>query len=135
MVYEKVINRLNRYGREFNFKIRKLQKKYRILTLENITVGTLFIVFIFLISGGLASIYTGATQQIIAKRFNSSQTVVELVIYFTIHLSYAISLYLIYSGVKRSRIDATLLTIGILLLLILFITEWYIITVIRQVPI
>lgn len=135
MIFEKLFNTLNKLSSEMNIKKRKLKRKYGFLSIENIFVISLLVIYSFLISGGVASIYTGATQQLVSTGYSSYQTYTELVIYFIIHISYVISLYMIYLSFKKNRVDISLLTIGIVLFFLLFVIEWYIISFVRGVPI
>ena len=135
MIFEKIFGFLNKLSNEIKIKNRKIKRKYNFLNLENVFVVGLLILFSFLISGGVASIYTGTSQQLISTGYSSSQTYTELVIYFMIHISYVVSLYLIYTSLRRSRIDVSLLSIGIIFLFLLFAVEWYMIGVVRGVPI
>lgn len=119
---------------ELKIKKRKLRRKYSFLNAENIFAISLFLIFSFLISGGVASIYTGASPQLVSTGYSSNQTYTELVIYFIIHISYAVSLYIIYTSFRKTRVDISLLTIGIALFFLLFGIEWYIISFVRGVP-
>lgn len=135
MIFEKIFRILNKVSTETKIKNRKLKRKYSFLNMKNIFVLGLLIIFSFLISGGIASIYTGATQQLISTGYSSYQTYTELVIYFIIHISYAISLYIVYISFKKTRIDISLLSIGMILFFLLFVIEWYIISFVRGVTI
>ena len=135
MIFEKIFRILDKINTETKIKNRKLKRKYSFLSMENIFVIGLLLIFSFLISGGVASIYTGTTQQLISTGYSSSQTYTELVIYFIIHVFYVISLYMVYISLKKTRIDISLLSIGIILFFLLFVIEWYIISFVRGVSI
>lgn len=135
MIFEKIFRILDKVSTETKIKNRKLKRKYSFLNMENVFVVGLLLIFSFLISGGIASIYTGTTQQLISTGYSSYQTYTELVIYFIIHVFYVISLYMVYISLKKTRIDISLLSIGIILFFLLFAIEWYIITFVRGVRI
>ena len=135
MIFERIFRAIDKIDNEIKIKNRKLKRKYSFLTLENIFVVGLLVIFSFLISGGIASIYTGATQQLVSTGYSSNETYIEFVIYFIIHISYVISLYTVYISLKKPRIDTSLLSIGIALFFLLFAVEWYIISFVRGAPI
>ena len=138
MIFEKIFRILDKINTETKIKNRKLKRKYSFLSMENIFVIGLLLIFSFLISGGVASIYTYTgtiQQQLISTGYSSSQTYTELVIYFIIHVFYVISLYMVYISLKKTRIDMPLLSIGLILFFLLFVIEWYIIRYVRGVSI
>ena len=135
MIFRKIFKTITGIEKETEFKIRKIKRKYKFMTLENILVLFVLVIFSFFISGGLSAIYTGTTGQLVMLGYSPSQTYTELVIYLIIHFAYIVSLYMVYNGLTRARIDISLVTIGVILLIVLIAVEWYIISFVRGVPI
>jgi len=74
LIFEKIFKIIDGINKETEFKMRKIRRKYKFLTLENILVIFTLVLFSFFISGGLAAIYTGTTRQLIMIGYSPSQT-------------------------------------------------------------
>ena len=135
MIFERVFKTINGIEKETAFKIRKIKRKYKFITLENILILLTLVVFSFLISGGLSAVYTGTSGRLVILGYSPSQTYTELVIYLIIHFAYIVSMYMVYNGLTKARVDISLVTIGVTLLIALIAVEWYIISFVRGVPI
>jgi hypothetical protein len=135
LIFEKIFGIMDKLSKETEFKIRKMKRKYTFIKVENMVIILLLVVFSFLISGGMASIYTGSSRQLIMVGYSGMQTYTELLIYFIVHIAYVVSLYMVYLSLKRTNIDISLLSIGIIMFLGLLFVEWYLIAFVRGVPI
>ncbi len=128
MIYRNILRKiLTQFLDELEFKLNKILRKHSSLSIGNIVIFSIIVVFLFLISGGIASIATGQPATIIITGFSSQQTVVEFFTYFIIHIFYLISLYLIYDSLRKTRIDYHSLAFGMVIFIIFFLAELYII--------
>ncbi len=134
MLIERLIKFLNNVEKTVTFKTSKLRKRYRFLNKADILKGAVFVVFIFLLSGGVTTIFSGSSN-IIAQGTMAAQSPTELFIYLFIHLGYAAGLILIYMGIKRSRIDMAYVSLGFALVFSLLMVEWYIMAMVKGVSI
>lgn len=132
MLIEKIIRMLNNLDKTFSYKVGRIKKRYKFLNKADLLKAFTFIVFIFLLSGGATTLFSGSGG-IIAQNTMTTQTPTELFLYSFIHIGYAAGLLLIYSGIRKSRVDIAYISLGIVLLFSLLIVEWYIISVIKGV--
>ena len=88
---------------------------------NNLVIILGVLIFLFLISGGMV---TSIGRQTI--RTITSQSLIEFILFFIINGIYLISIYLIYMGVSKSKIDVGYITVGMVMLLITFLSEVYI---------
>jgi|GEM_PF-3503450 len=93
----------------------------RLLKGNNLVIILGVLIFLFLISGGMV---TSIGRQTI--RTITSQSLIEFILFFIINGIYLISIYLIYMGVSKSKIDVGYITVGMVMLLITFLSEVYI---------
>jgi len=93
----------------------------RLIKGNNLVIILGVLIFLFLISGGMV---TSIGRQTI--RTITSQSLIEFILFFIINGIYLISIYLIYMGVSKSKIDVGYITVGMVMLLITFLSEVYI---------
>lgn len=134
MLVEKLIEFLNNIEKAVTFKTSKLRKRYRFLNKADILKGVVFVIFVFLLSGGVTTIFSGSGN-IIEQGTMAAQSPTELFIYLFIHLGYASGLILIYMGMKRNKIDMAYVSLGFALVFSLLMVEWYIMAMVKGVSI
>ena len=93
----------------------------RIFKENNVVVIIGLLLFLFLISGGMVTSLGRETIRTI-----TSQSLIEFILFFTINGIYLVSIYLIYLGSSKPRVDLGYIAVGIVLLFIVFLSEVYI---------
>jgi len=88
---------------------------------EGIIEYLLMAIVLFLLSGGLVTAFSG-------ERIGgvSGQTTMEFMTFFITNSLFAFSVYLIYKGLTKGKIDVTIISLGIILFVIIFVAEIYI---------
>ena len=132
MLTEKIIRIIANFEKKTGYKVGRIKKRYKFLNKTDLLKAFTFIVFIFLFSGGVTTLFSGAPG-IIAQNSMTSQTPTEFFLYSFIHAGYAAGLVLIYSGIRKSKVDMAYISLGIVLLFSLLVVEWYIISVVKGV--
>lgn len=134
MLTEKLIKLVANLEKKTSYRVNRIKKRYKFLNKADILKAATFLTFIFLLSGGVTTLFS-SSGGIIAQNSMTTQTPTEFVLYSFIHIGYAVGLFLIYSGLKKSKVDMAYISLGIVLLLSLLIVEWYIISVVKGVVI
>lgn len=112
-------------------KLAKLSKKIdiektlikRVGGWDKIIQYSIVIITLFLISGGLVTSFSGERTGGMM-----SQSVMEFMTFLLVNFIFLISAYLMYRGFSKSRIDTTLVVLGMIMLIITFIAEIYILS-------
>jgi len=88
---------------------------------EGIVEYSLMAIVLFLLSGGLVTAFSG-------ERIGgvSGQTTMEFMTFFITNSLFTFSVYLIYKGLTKGKIDVTITSLGIILFVIIFVAEIYI---------
>ena len=84
---------------------------------------SIIIISLFLISGGLVTSFSGERTGGMM-----SQSVMEFMTFLLVNFVFLISAYLMYRGLSKSRIDTTLVILGMIVLIVTFIAEIYILS-------
>ncbi len=134
MLTKKLVKALRRLEDTTKYKIGRFKKRYKFLNKSDIIKAVVFILFVFLFSGGATTLFSGASG-IVARDSLTTQTPTEFFIYTFIHIGYAVGIYLIYSGIRKSRIDVAFISLGLIILFSLLFIEWYIVSIVKGVVI
>ncbi len=134
MIVEKIIKLLFNVEKSLGFKMNRLRKRYKYLNKSDLLKGITLAIFIFLFSGGVSTLFGGASG-IVAQNTMTTQTPTEFFVYSFIHIGYGVSLFLIYLGVRRSKIDSAYIGAGFILLFALLLMEWYLISFVKGITI
>jgi len=134
MLTKKLVKALRRLEDATKYKIGRFRKRYKFLNKSDIIKAVVFILFVFLFSGGATTLFSGASG-IVARDSLTTQTPTEFFIYTFIHIGYAVGIYLIYSGIRKSRIDVAFISLGLIILFSLLFIEWYIVSIVKGVVI
>ena len=90
---------------------------------DRIIEYSIIIISLFLISGGLVTSFSGERTGGMM-----SESVMEFMTFLLVNFIFLISAYLMYRGLSKSRIDTTLVVLGMIALIITFIAEIYILS-------
>jgi len=118
--YDQVEKLLKRMRRTFTIKEKRL-------TLNNISLAILTIIFLFLISGGLVTTFAPGTS----AYGLTTQSILEFSLYFIMNGLYLVGIILIYRGLSKGVVDIGILVIGVILLFLVLLSEIYILLVLK----